>query len=268
MNPYDPQPEHNQALITSGAQRSARRQSRRATERNNYLGQFLVLMAASIFSLCFSFLLVVGSEKVFNSSVEPGYFEVSQDELDKRSEEVSEEIKDMTNRLGFTPLAKQILYRYQPEIFQSEEDPDYLCATHIETEENVDISGCFASLEEKIYLLETPSIESTLAHEFLHAVYQELYSVGDTERLTEVNQLLEEAYQENQEQLESIIGLYYDLHTHNEAGFSDLNRYNELHSWIGVSIEELSPELEEYYEQFFKDRQVILDTHYRDREAN
>ena len=240
---------------------------RTATVRANHLGQFLVLMAACFFSLSLSFLLVIIGEHWLNFSivVEPEYFEVSQDELDRRFEEVPAEVKEMANRLGLTAEAKRILYRYQPEIFLSAEDPDYLCAHDVELKDSLHISGCFATGEEKILLLESPGIESTLIHEFLHAAYQENYHL-DREQLTDVNRLLEEVYSNNEERLEEIIILYEDLHIHNHSEFNSLNRYNELHSWIGIIIEDLPEELEEYYAQYFKDRQVIIDAYHSHRD--
>ena len=233
----------------------------------NYFGQFLILTAACFFSLSISFLLVVVGERWLNFSiiVEPEYFEVSQDELDRRFEEVPTEIKEMANRLGLTAEAKRILYRYQPAIVQSAEDPDYLCAHEIELEDRLHISGCFSVEEEKILLLDSPGIESTLIHEFLHAAYHENYRL-DREKLTNTNRLLEEVYSENEERLEQIIGLYENLHDDNQSEFNSLNRYNELHSWVGIAIDDIPEELEEYYAQYFKDRQVIIDVYHRHRD--
>ena len=238
-----------------------------AVVRTNHFGQFLVLTATCFFSLSLSFLLVIIGEHWLNFSiiVEPEYFEVSQDELDRRFEEVPAEVKEMSNRLGLTAEAKRILYRYQPEIFQSVQDPDYLCAYDVDLNDNLNISGCFATEEERILLLNTPSIESTLIHEFLHAAYQENYHL-DREQLTNINRLLEEVYSENEDRLEKIISLYEDLHTHNHSEFNSLNRYNELHSWIGIIIADIPEELEEHYAQYFKDRQVIIDAYHRHRD--
>ena len=248
----------------NGQMRDDRRAARSAGA--NHFGQFLVLAAACAFSLGLSYLLVFAGGRWldFSIGVEPDYFEVSQDELDRRYEEVPEEIKEMADRLGLTAEAKRILYRYRPEIFASASDEGYLCARDVELADNLLISGCFAVEEEKIFLLEGPGIESTLIHEFLHAVYQENYRL-DRERLTDINRLLEGVYTENEEWLEEIISIYEDLHSHNDGEFDALSRYNELHSWVGVAVEDLPEELEEHYARYFKDRRLVIDAYREQR---
>ena len=235
------------------------------TVANNYLGQFLVLMAACVLSLSLAFLMVVTGEQFFGTSyVEPSYFEISQDELDLRFAEVDTEIKDMANRLGFTVEAKQILYKYQPELFESGQGEGYVCGNGVEPESEITIAGCLDIPEQRIYITDGKGVENTLVHEFLHAAYQEV-SFGEREELERLDQLLKEAYDDNRDELEPILALYDDLHNHSDERLNEHLLRSELHSWVGATVKDISPELEAYYGRYFKDRQVVVDVYHNDR---
>ena len=237
----------------------------RLAAANNYLGQFLVLTAAGFFSLSLAFLLVVAGERFFNVSyVEPGYFEVSQDELDRRFEEVDPEIKSMANRLGFTAEAKQTLYKYQPEVFENDQDENYICSDRVEPEEEISIAGCLDIPGQKIYVIAGEGAENTLVHEFLHAAYEEM-SFNEPEQLEQIDQLLEETYAENRPQLEPILALYDDLHDHDNDNLNQHLLRSELHSWVGAAVKDMPPRLEAHYGRYFKDRQVIIDVYLKHR---
>jgi len=92
--------------------------------------------------------------------------------------------------------------------------------------------------------------EVTLAHEMLHAAYERL--PGNERR--QVNQMLEQALpsllSENSD-LTKRLELYQKI----EPGERD----NELHSILGTEAAALPPDLENYYKQYFKNRQVVTD---------
>jgi len=117
------------------------------------------------------------------------------------------------------------------------------------------ILGCYTS-EDRIYVFNVNNEqldgmkEVTAAHEMLHAVWYRM-SASEQKR---VGALLTAAYEkgastELRERME-----YYQR-TEPEA------ITNELHSILGTEMGNLGSELDDYYSQYFEDRQAILDLH-------
>ena len=96
--------------------------------------------------------------------------------------------------------------------------------------------------------------EVTAAHEMLHAAYGRL-SIKQQKR---VKSLLDTAYSNIQDQ--SIID---KIKLYQDHG-ADIT--NELHSILGTEVIDLPGDLEDYYSQYFSDRQVVVKyaTHYQD----
>ena len=89
--------------------------------------------------------------------------------------------------------------------------------------------------------------EVTAAHEMLHAAYDRL-SEQEKKR---VNTLTERALQKvTSERIQNLVKSYRSR----SAGAVP----NELHSIIGTEIENLDPELEAYYAQYFNDRKTVV----------
>ncbi|MCA9337649.1 hypothetical protein KC951_02995 [Candidatus Saccharibacteria bacterium] len=89
--------------------------------------------------------------------------------------------------------------------------------------------------------------EVTAAHEMLHVAYERL---SDAER-ERVDTLLIDAYNNlKDERIKTTIAQY-------EAA-DPSSVPNELHSILGTEVRNLSPELEEYYKQYFDDRSVVV----------
>lgn len=121
-------------------------------------------------------------------------------------------------------------------------------------EEGSAILGCYTN--NRIFIYDVPDErlngieEVTAAHEMLHAAYARL----DSEKRAQIDKLLETAYArlKTPELVERM--KYYD---HAEPG----EIVNELHSILPTEFRDLSPELEEYYQQYFDDRVAIVAFH-------
>lgn len=113
------------------------------------------------------------------------------------------------------------------------------------------ILGCYSSGRMYIYDVTEDRLdgieEVTAAHEMLHAVWERM-SLAERDR---IGTLLKTEYQQNaDEQLVERMG-YYERNQPGEI-------INELHSIIPTEVKVISPELEEYYAQYFEDRQVVV----------
>lgn len=123
------------------------------------------------------------------------------------------------------------------------------------TEKNVATLGCYTNYRIFVYDVANKELEGiktvTSAHEMLHAVYQRL----DTDEKTELNKLLETEYEELKDnpRFSERMAVYAEI----EPG----ERANELHSIIGTEVSEISGALEDHYDQYFTDRQVVVSLH-------
>jgi hypothetical protein len=90
--------------------------------------------------------------------------------------------------------------------------------------------------------------EVTAAHEMLHQAYDRLNG-GKRER---IDDLLQQFYDEglSDQSIRDKLGIYQQEGVHDLA--------NEMHSIFGTEVAELPVELEEYYRQYFSDRQQVV----------
>ncbi len=124
---------------------------------------------------------------------------------------------------------------------------------HCRTVEQTIVLGCFID-HDGIYLLNVTDprldgvVEVTAAHETLHAMYARL---DDAER-AKVDKMTASFFATlNNERIKKTI-----------AGYRAKDPSvvpNELHSILGTEVRNLSPELENYYKQYFSDRTKIVD---------
>ena len=89
------------------------------------------------------------------------------------------------------------------------------------------------------------SVEA-LAHELLHGAYHHL----DGFNLDQVNGWIDAAYSDNQDPLDRRLEPYGQQTTN--------SRYHELHSFIGTIVDDLPPEFEAHYRQYFNNRGLIV----------
>lgn len=153
------------------------------------------------------------------------------------------EISDLESKIGFTDAATYTFRATRPAL----EDRDQFnedCRSH---NSDVSVLGCYTG--GKIYLYNIQSselagiVESTAAHEFLHAAWDRL---PEAEQNT-VAQYLNQVYAEHRDELSE------DLSTYDDA-----DQLDELHSRIGTQIADLPDFLETYYANYFKDQDAVV----------
>lgn len=114
------------------------------------------------------------------------------------------------------------------------------------------VLGCYVSGDGiYIYGINDPRLEGiesvTAAHEMLHVAFERL-GFAQRDRITS---LLNEAYKElNNSRIEQVIAKYREVDP-NQVG-------DELHSILGTEVAILPTELEEYYSQYFDNRQQVV----------
>ncbi len=174
------------------------------------------------------------------------------DWLASRGYEPSAVVQSLTADTTMTAYAKELFYANRPAV-EAKAQFNKHCT---DPSEQVAVLGCFTGNRLGIYVYDVTDerlkgIEQvTAAHEMLHQGYQRL----NRKEKTRINGLLQE---------------YNDLHA-SQALKDKVASYkktepdqlqNEMHSIFGTEASDLSPELEEYYKQYFGDRQKVLALH-------
>jgi hypothetical protein len=156
-------------------------------------------------------------------------------------------ISQLAERTHLTDLGLHYFYASRPEV---NERAAFNTHCTVRGEKTV-VLGCYSA--RRIYLFDVTDErldgikEVTAAHEMLHAAYDRL-SDSEKER---INTLISEWYPKiTDERIKGIIAEYDKT----EPG----ERLNELHSILPTEIATLSPELEQYYQQYFTDRAKVV----------
>lgn len=160
----------------------------------------------------------------------------------------SSSIAAIVERTELTEKGKFYFYASHPEL-ANRETFNNTCTAR-DSEQSV-VLGCYTGMKIYVFDIDNPKLdgikEVTAAHEMLHAAYDRL-SADERKR---VDQLVEtQLGQITEERILSLVKEYDKT----EPG----ERLNELHSILGTEVAELSPELETYYQQYFKNRGVVV----------
>ena len=154
------------------------------------------------------------------------------------------EVLNIEQKLDLTESAKLIFSASNPTLDSSETFNSYCSSYDI----NTAILGCYSDEKIHIYNIDLPAlsgiVESTAAHEFLHAVWERLSGIERDKLSID----LKKVYSENCEKL------CETLKNYNEA-----NQLNELYARVGTQISDLPESLENHYKKYFKDRQKIVE---------
>jgi hypothetical protein len=165
--------------------------------------------------------------------------------------EPSAVIKAIGSKVRFTDKGTFTFYATNP-VVSSPSDFNTKCPRQ---EAGSPILGCYTS-DDRIYVFDITNQqldgmkEVTAAHEMLHAAWQRMSS----EEQSRIGALLTAEYEKNTDSELKERMAYYQR---NEPDALT----NELHSILGTEVEDLGSELESYYSQYFKDRQLILTLH-------
>jgi DNA repair exonuclease SbcCD ATPase subunit len=93
------------------------------------------------------------------------------------------------------------------------------------------------------------AVQTTTAHEMLHAVYTRL----SQDKQAQINILIDQALPEAMKQDPSLTKRL-ELYDRIEPG----ERYNELHSIIGTEVNNIPQELEDHYRHYFRNRSLVV----------
>jgi hypothetical protein len=160
----------------------------------------------------------------------------------------SSEITALADRTTMTDKGRRLFYVNQPVVV-SEADFNESC----KTQESSIVLGCYIQ-NRGIYIYNVTDErlegvkEVTTAHEMLHSAYDRLSS----KEKQRIDQLTDQAYKNlNNERIRKNVENYRSQDPSVVP--------NELHSILATEVRTLSPDLEEYYKQYFDDRQKIVD---------
>lgn len=157
-------------------------------------------------------------------------------------------IAAITERIKLSDDGKTVFYASRPAV-ESATQFNKDCQS---TERTTAMLGCY--YRRQIYLFDVTNqeldgaVEVTAAHEMLHAAYDRM----NVFERRQVDDLVKIEYDKvkNDPDIKSLMAYYRQA----EPG-SDIN---ELHSIIGTTVAQVSPELEAHYRQYFNDRQSIV----------
>ena len=167
-----------------------------------------------------------------------------------RSYTPSSQIASINGTIGLTEYGQKLFYVNHPEVDTDRAVFAQRCPVDVE---KTIVLGCYLSGDNGIYLFDPADerldgvTEATAAHEMLHAAYDRL---PNKER-QRIDGLLNDFYktQLQDERIKKTIASYKKAN----APLS-----NEMHSIFGTEVQNLSPELEAYYTQYFSDRKLVL----------
>jgi len=175
-------------------------------------------------------------------------FQSISDYLRLRNYDPPQRIEKLADDTTMDENTRRLFYVNHPQLSDKAEFNSE-CRT---TEESI-ILGCYVA-NKGIFLLdvEEPTlngvIEVTAAHEVLHAHYDRLSS---TER-EKVDKMTRDFFQNiTSERIKKTIESYRKKDPSIVP--------NELHSILATEVGELSPELEDYYKKYFKDRKKLVE---------
>lgn len=158
----------------------------------------------------------------------------------------SAEVKRLADSDQLQPHGRDLFYVSDPQV----QDSATFNASCSSNEQTI-VLGCYKA--QKIYLYNVADErfdgvkEVTAAHEMLHAAYERF---SDAER-QDVDAMLKPIIENMKD---SRILELVTLYNKTEPG----ELYNEMHSILGTEYGALTPELEEYYKKYFKDRGVVV----------
>lgn len=166
---------------------------------------------------------------------------------------------DIAEKITLTQTAKDHFYKLEPR-FVNADDFIKFCKT---VARGIEALACYAPKPyggpfagKTILLLQIDDPRfvdhkySAAAHELLHSLYSQL----SADEKTRVNNLLNQEFAKHQDDthLQNVLKELEKVDKDEEEAMS------EWHSKFGVEYPEISPELETYYQQYFNNRQKVV----------
>ncbi len=158
----------------------------------------------------------------------------------------SPEISALESKLQLTDSAKNVFLASRPTL-EDHESFNNRCNSH-DTE--VSVLGCYTGGHIYIYNINSNElngvVESTAAHELLHAEWDRMSA---TEK-SEISAVINEVYNDP---------AYHDLLAEDLSTYGESERLEELHSRIGTEIANLPNTLESHYAKYFTNQDLVVD---------
>ena len=160
------------------------------------------------------------------------------------------QISAIADKTTMTSYGRRLFYVNHPELLSVDSFSKHC---QVAAEKTI-VLGCYKGGDHGIYLYNVTDerlngvVETTAAHEMLHAGYARL----SAKERTHINSLLESYYKSNltDERIKSTI----DAYKISEPTEID----NEMHSIFGTEVRNLPPELEAYYTKYFSKRLTVV----------
>ncbi|MBQ9020035.1 hypothetical protein IJ096_01805 [Candidatus Saccharibacteria bacterium] len=153
------------------------------------------------------------------------------------------EVTTLEEKLTLTDPAKTTFRATRPALETQSSFNDH-CRSH---DAEISVLGCYTDGHIYIYNITEPKlsgiVESTAAHELLHAAWDRL---SESDKST-VSTYLNQVYSEHHEELSKDLAIY-----------DDADQLDELHSRIGTQIADLPDYLETYYARYFTNQDTIV----------
>lgn len=166
-----------------------------------------------------------------------------QDRLKAWSFKPSAEVAAIEEKLNLTDSGKLIFNASEP-VLESREDFNEHCNSH---KKEVSTLGCYTNRKIYLYDIKTDElpgiVESTAAHELLHAIWSRL----STSEQNSIKPKLDKVYSDNYDMLSK------DLEVYDSDEVTD-----ELYVRIATQIADLPNDLEEHYAKYFKDQDAVV----------
>lgn len=171
------------------------------------------------------------------------------DSLHLRSYTPSSDIAALVDHTAMTDYGRRLFYVNKPEL----EDKTAFNEACRDLGEEAAVLGCYKGDRNGIHIYNVTDLrlngieEVTAAHEMLHQAYDRL----DSKTKERINKQLQDFYETGltDESVKSKLAIY-------QKQASDIS--NEMHSIFGTEVKSLPAELEEYYHQYFSDRQKVV----------
>ncbi len=163
----------------------------------------------------------------------------------------SSAIANLAKKADLSSEGKFYFYASRPQLDERQSFNNH-CNQQADSGNSSVVLGCYVG--QRIYIFNITDSRlngiraTTAAHEMLHAAYQRLSS----SKKKQVDGWLEAQFK--------ALGSDTDLQTQ-MAGYAKAEpgeQDNELHSVLATEVKRLSPQLENYYSQYFKNRQAVV----------
>lgn len=157
----------------------------------------------------------------------------------------SSEIEQVEKSIELTGRGNSVFYASHP-VLQNRDDFNESCNSHDAT---ISVLGCYTNGTIYLYNIQDSElagvVESTAAHELLHAAWGRM---SDSEK-SEISNQIKSVYDDEK---------YHDLLSEDIDIYEDDELIEELHSRIGTEIADLPEALENHYAKYFKNQDNIV----------